>query len=59
MVYHVTLIDSFGYLGIGTKQVGYTLAFVHADLEDDVSAQMTRGLEQKDHFYKLKKNLYR
>jgi hypothetical protein len=45
-------------LALETKQVNNTLAFIHADLKDDVYVWMVRGFEQKDHLYKLKKNLY-
>jgi hypothetical protein len=45
-------------LGLATKQVDYTLAFVHADLKDDVYVRMPRLFERPGYVYKLKKSLY-
>jgi hypothetical protein len=45
-------------LGLATKQVDYTLAFVHADLKDDVYVRMPRMFERPGYIYKLKKSLY-
>jgi hypothetical protein len=45
-------------LGLATKQVDYTLAFVHAEIDDDVYVRMPKLFEKPGHVYKLKKSLY-
>ena len=45
-------------LGLATKQVDYTLAFVQADLEDDVYVRMPKLFERPGYVYKLKKSVY-
>jgi hypothetical protein len=45
-------------LGLATKQVDYTLAFVQADLEDDVYVRMPKLFEHPGYVYKLKKSVY-
>jgi Reverse transcriptase (RNA-dependent DNA polymerase) len=45
-------------MGLATKQVDYTLAFVQADIKDDVYIRMAKGFEQPGHVYKLKKSVY-
>ena len=45
-------------LGLVTKQVDYTLAFVQAPLSEDVYVRMAKGFEQPGHIYKLKKSVY-
>ena len=46
-------------LGLSTKQVDYTAAFVHAPVgEKDVFVEMPRGFKQSGKVLKLKKSLY-
>jgi len=45
-------------LGLVTKQVDYTLAFVHADLEDEVYVEMPKLFERPGYVYRLKKSVY-
>jgi histone deacetylase 1/2 len=45
-------------LGLATKQVDYTLAFVQADLDDEVYVRMPKLFEQPGHVFKLKKSVY-
>ncbi len=45
-------------LGLSTKQVDYTLAFVQADLKETVYVEMTKLLKNQGHVYKLKKSVY-
>jgi hypothetical protein len=45
-------------LGLATKQVDYTLAFVQADLNEDEYCEMPRGFERPGHILKLKKSVY-
>lgn len=45
-------------MNLSTKQVDYTLAFVHADLHDDVYVRMPKLFERPGYVYKLKKSLY-
>jgi hypothetical protein len=45
-------------LGLATKQVDYTLAFVHAPIEEDVYVEMPRGFRKPGYVYKLKRSLY-
>ena len=45
-------------LGLATKQVDYTLAFVQADLDEDVYVRMPKLFEKPGHVYKLKKSVY-
>jgi hypothetical protein len=45
-------------LGLATKQVDYTLAFVHADVKEDVFVRMAKGFEKQGYVYKLKKSVY-
>jgi len=45
-------------LGLSTKQVDYTLAFVHAELKDEVYVRMPKMFEKEGHVYRLKKSVY-
>ena len=45
-------------LGLKSKQVDYTAAFVHAPVEEDIYVEMPRGFETPNHVLKLKKSLY-
>ena len=45
-------------LGLATKQVDYTQAFVQADLDDEVYVRMPRGFEKDGYVYRLKKSVY-
>jgi Reverse transcriptase (RNA-dependent DNA polymerase) len=45
-------------MGLVTKQVDYTLAFVQSDLNEDVYIRMAKGFKRPGHVYKLKKSLY-
>jgi hypothetical protein len=45
-------------LGLATKQVDYTLAFVQADLDEEVYVRMPKLFEQPGHVYRLKKSVY-
>ena len=45
-------------LPLASKQVDYTLAFVHADLEDEIYVEMPRLFQKPGHVLKLKKSLY-
>jgi hypothetical protein len=45
-------------MGLATKQVDYTLAFVQADIKDDIYVRMTKGFEQPGYVYKLKRSVY-
>ena len=41
-------------LGLKSKQVDYTAAFVHAPVEEDIYVEMPRGFETPNHVLKLK-----
>jgi len=45
-------------MNLASKQVDYTLAFVHADLEDEIYVEMPRLFQKPGHVLKLKKSLY-
>jgi hypothetical protein len=45
-------------LGLATKQVDYTLAFVQADLKETVYVEMPKLFEKQGYVYKLKKSVY-
>ena len=45
-------------LGLATKQVDYTSAFLHAPIEEDVYVEMPRGFWQEGNILKLKWSLY-
>ena len=45
-------------LGLATKQVDYTLAFVQADLNEEVFCEMPKGFERPGYVLKLKKSVY-
>lgn len=45
-------------MGLAMKQVNYKLAFIQADIKDDIYVQMAKGFEQPGHVYKLKKSVY-
>jgi hypothetical protein len=45
-------------LNLATRQVDYTLAFVHADLHDEVYVRMPKLFEKEGHVFKLKKSVY-
>jgi hypothetical protein len=45
-------------LGLSTRQVDYTAAFVHAPMEEDVYIDMPRGFSKPGKCLKLKKSLY-
>ena len=45
-------------LGLATKQVDFTAAFVHAPIDTDVYVELPRGFTEKGKVCKLKKSLY-
>jgi len=45
-------------LGLDTKQVDYTCAFLHAPITEDVYVRMPRGFEEDGKVLKLQKSLY-
>ena len=45
-------------LGLATRQVDYTAAFLHAVLSEDVYVEMPRGFAEPGKVLKLKKSLY-
>ena len=45
-------------LNLDTKQVDYTLAFVHAEAEPGTYIEMPRMLEKEGYILELKRNLY-
>ena len=45
-------------LDLETKQVDYTLAFVHAEAEPGTYIEMPRMFEKKGYILELKRNLY-
>jgi len=45
-------------LGLSTRQVDYTAAFVHAPMEEDVYVGMPRGFSEPGKVLKLKRSLY-
>ena len=45
-------------LGLATKQVDYTSAFLHAPIEEDVYVEMPHGFRQEGKVLKLKWSLY-
>ena len=45
-------------LGLVTKQVDYTSAFLHAPIKEDVYVEMPRGFWQEGKVLKLKRSLY-
>ena len=45
-------------MGLVTKQVDYTLAFIQSDLNEDIYIRMATGFKRPGHVYKLKKSLY-
>ena len=45
-------------LGLSTRQVDYTAAFVHAPMNEDVHVNMPRGFSEPGKVLKLKKSLY-
>ena len=45
-------------MGLQTKQVDYTAAFVHAPLDEDVYVEMPRGFVEPGCVLKLKRSLY-
>jgi len=46
-------------LGLDTKQVDYTCAFLHASITEDVYVHMPRGFEEQGNVRKLKRSRYR
>ena len=45
-------------LGLATKQVDYTLAFIHAPIDDEVFIEMPKGFTRPGYLYKLKRSVY-
>jgi hypothetical protein len=45
-------------LGLATRQVDYTAAFLHAPINEDVYVEMPRGFAEPGKVLKLKKSLY-
>jgi hypothetical protein len=45
-------------MGLATKQVDYTAAFVHAPIKEDVYVEMPRGFAEHGQVLKLKRSLY-
>ena len=45
-------------LGLHTKQVDYTAAFIHAPIDGEVFVQMPRGFTQQGKCLRLKKSIY-
>ena len=45
-------------LGLASKQVDYTLVFIHADVDSEVYVEMPRLFEQEGKILKLKRNVY-
>jgi hypothetical protein len=45
-------------LGLATRQVDYTAAFLHAPIDEDVYVEMPRGFSEPGKVLKLKKSLY-
>ena len=45
-------------LGLATKQVDYTLAFVHADIDDEVYVEMPYLFSTEGYVLRLRKSLY-
>ena len=45
-------------LGLDTKQVDYTCAFLHASITEDVYGHMPRRFEEQGNVLKLKRSLY-
>ncbi len=45
-------------LGLATRQVDYTLAFVQADLDVEVYCEMPKRYERPGYIFKLKKSVY-
>jgi hypothetical protein len=45
-------------MGLSTKQVDYTLTFVHTEIDDEVYVRMPKLFEKPGHVYRLKKSLY-
>lgn len=45
-------------LGLASRQVDYTAAFIHAPIEEDVFVEMPRGFTEPGKVLKLKKSLY-
>ncbi|GAX10397.1 hypothetical protein FisN_3Lu622 [Fistulifera solaris] len=45
-------------LGLATRQVDYTLAFVQADLDEEVYCEMPKRYDRPGYIFKLKKSVY-
>ena len=45
-------------LGLASRQVDYTAAFIHAPIHEDVFVEMPRGFTEPGKVLKLKKSLY-
>ena len=52
------LLTLSSVLGLASRQVDYTAAFIHAPIDEDVFVEMPRGFTERGKVLKLKKSLY-